>query len=113
MRKTLVVLESNAREVLGLEDVLTFKEYLTLYPKKGESNVNVINLCDSRDYLSQGYYCSLLAEARSHNVLPTVKTLNALRARGNIILVFQSQVFADIQIDSIWGKPQLCCLGKF
>jgi len=30
--------------------------------------------------LSKGYYCSLLAEARKHQVLPSVKTINALRS---------------------------------
>ncbi|MBP6725194.1 MAG: RimK-like ATPgrasp N-terminal domain-containing protein, partial [Halioglobus sp.] len=27
----------------------------------------IINLCRNFDYLSEGYYCSLLAEARGHN----------------------------------------------
>jgi glutathione synthase/RimK-type ligase-like ATP-grasp enzyme len=38
----------------------------------------VINLCRSYRYLGTGYYCSLLAEARSHNVLPSVNTLSEL-----------------------------------
>ncbi len=35
----------------------------------------VINLCRSYDYLSMGYYCSLLAEARGDRVTPSVETI--------------------------------------
>jgi glutathione synthase/RimK-type ligase-like ATP-grasp enzyme len=34
----------------------------------------VVNLADTQDYQSNGYYCSLLAEARGHRVVPTVRT---------------------------------------
>jgi glutathione synthase/RimK-type ligase-like ATP-grasp enzyme len=40
--------------------------------------MRIINLCSSYRYLSDGYYCSLLAEARGHHVIPSVKTLNDL-----------------------------------
>ncbi len=39
----------------------------------------IINLCDTSRYLSEGYYCSLLAEARKHQVLPSVSTINDLK----------------------------------
>lgn len=35
----------------------------------------VINLCRSYRYQSVGYYCSLLAEARGHRVMPSVSTV--------------------------------------
>ena len=35
----------------------------------------VINLCRNYDYLSLGYYCSLLAEARGDRVTPSVETI--------------------------------------
>jgi glutathione synthase/ribosomal protein S6 modification enzyme (glutaminyl transferase) len=38
----------------------------------------VINLADDYSYNSSGYYCSLLAQARGHRVLPCVETLNKL-----------------------------------
>src|SRR5690606_276596 len=44
--------------------------------------VRVINLCQSAKYLSRGYYCSLLAEARGHHVVPSVMTLNDLGRKG-------------------------------
>ncbi|MEE4298965.1 MAG: RimK family protein [Pseudomonadales bacterium] len=59
--------------------VIGFDRYLAEYPKRGEPRTRVINLCDTSRYLSSGYYCSLLAEARSHRVLPSVTTINDLR----------------------------------
>jgi glutathione synthase/RimK-type ligase-like ATP-grasp enzyme len=42
----------------------------------------VINLCRNYDYLSLGYYCSLLAEARGDRVTPTVETILDLQERN-------------------------------
>ncbi|SHF36629.1 Glutathione synthase/RimK-type ligase, ATP-grasp superfamily [Microbulbifer donghaiensis] len=58
------------------ERVITFADYLQLPAR--QQRVRVINLCADYDYRSEGYYCSLLAEARSHHVLPSVRTLNDL-----------------------------------
>jgi glutathione synthase/RimK-type ligase-like ATP-grasp enzyme len=63
------------------EDVMTFEQYISLASEKNE-RVRVINLCRSYKYLSKGYYCSLLAEARGHNVIPAVRTLNDLEKRS-------------------------------
>ncbi|TNF06342.1 MAG: carboxylate--amine ligase, partial [Gammaproteobacteria bacterium] len=50
---------------VGVDDrVITFEQYLEDHPKKDEKKLSLINLCDSEKYLSRGYYCSLLAEAR-------------------------------------------------
>ena len=62
-----------------LPGVINFNSYLKDYPKRNEPKTRIINLCDSQAYLSKGYYCSLLAAARSHKVVPSVKTLNTLR----------------------------------
>ncbi len=63
------------------EDVLTFDQYLQ-QPAISSRRVRVINLCQSAKYLSRGYYCSLLAEARGHSVVPSVMTLNDLSRKG-------------------------------
>ncbi|KAA1173803.1 RimK family protein [Marinobacter salinexigens] len=63
------------------DDVLTFDQYLQFSPSSA-GRVRVINLCQSARYLSQGYYCSLLAEARGHHVVPSVLTLNDLGRKG-------------------------------
>lgn len=41
----------------------------------------IINLCRSYGYLSVGYYCSLLAEARGDRVTPSVETIVELARR--------------------------------
>jgi len=35
----------------------------------------VVNLAPTYRYLSTGYYCSLLAEARAQRVIPSVRTI--------------------------------------
>ncbi|OEY67276.1 RimK family protein [Marinobacter sp. X15-166B] len=63
------------------EDVLTFDQYLT-FSTSPSTRVRVLNLCQSARYLSRGYYCSLLAEARGHHVVPSVMTLNDLSRKA-------------------------------
>lgn len=63
------------------EDVISFEEYLKIDSVRSRERTRVINLCRSRKYLSQGYYCSLLAEARGQAVIPSIETLNNLRSR--------------------------------
>lgn len=61
------------------DDVITADAYLRL-PTSKQDRVRVINLCNYSWRLgTKGYYCSLLAEARGHSVIPSPRTLNALR----------------------------------
>ncbi len=62
--------------VIHVDDYLTGEEYFRL------KNVQVINLCRSYKYLSIGYYCSLLAEARLHRSVPSVKTMLDLSSKS-------------------------------
>lgn len=78
MYKTLIVADDTA-ELPPLSNLIHFGDYLSDYPKLGEPRTRVINLCDTERYLSRGYYCSLLAESRQHQVLPSVSTINDLR----------------------------------
>lgn len=84
MFKTIVVVDEQHS---GLEEanltVITFDQYLADYPKLNEPKTRIINLCDTEQYLSRGYYCSLLAEARQHKVLPSVSTINDMRELEN------------------------------
>ena len=79
MHKTLIVVDDITGFAISDQTVLTFQDYLDDFPKRNEPKTRVINLCDTSRYLSQGYYCSLLAQARQHRVLPSVKTINDLR----------------------------------
>lgn len=62
--------------VVTANDYLSRPEYLKL---KG---VKIVNLCRSYRYLSIGYYCSLLAEARRHKIVPAVRTLTDLSSKA-------------------------------
>jgi glutathione synthase/RimK-type ligase-like ATP-grasp enzyme len=60
------------------DQVITFENYLASEQGDPDQRVRVINLCSNYAYLSDGYYCSLLAEARNHHVIPAVKVINDL-----------------------------------
>lgn len=62
--------------VIHADDYLTGREYHRL------RHVQVINLCRGFKYLSVGYYCSLLAEARRHRVVPSVKSILDLSSKA-------------------------------
>ncbi|WEW97077.1 RimK family protein [Pseudomonas nitroreducens] len=65
------------------EDMLTAREYLENSRHLGaEKRFQVINLCRHYKYLGHGYYCSLLAEARGHKVIPSVRTISELATKS-------------------------------
>ncbi|MCB1667339.1 MAG: RimK family protein [Porticoccaceae bacterium] len=110
MFKTLVVVDDNLPTLLeSLPGAISFEEYLRDYPKLNEPKTRIINLCDTTRYLSKGYYCSLLAEARGHSVLPSVKTINKLRGDDNLWSI-------DSRLSHLVPKDDtesvLICLGK-
>lgn len=65
---------------------ISFDTYLKEHPIKGQKKTRIINLCNTDQYLSKGYYCSLLAEARGHKVIPSVNTLNDLSSQELYLL---------------------------
>lgn len=62
--------------------VVTAHEYLSGAEYLKARDIRVINLCRSYRYLSTGYFCSLLAEPRSHKVIPSVKTITSLSSKS-------------------------------
>jgi glutathione synthase/RimK-type ligase-like ATP-grasp enzyme len=80
MARTLLVVDdlSDWNPYYPSEQVITFESYLATEQDQSQQRVRIINLCSSYKYLSDGYYCSLLAEARGHHVIPSVKVLNDL-----------------------------------
>ncbi len=67
--------------------VISSQDYLT-NPKYSKSkNIRIFNLCRDYSYQSKGYYVSLLAEARGHLPLPTIKNLVDLREPKLVRLV--------------------------
>jgi len=59
------------RSILSVSDYLKHKYF------DGASTL-VINLSNDFSYNSEGYYCSLLAQARGHKIIPGVETINKL-----------------------------------
>lgn len=82
-------------------DVMLAEDYL-LEPLAKE-RYRVINLCRQYNYLSTGYYCSLLAEARGHQILPSVKSISDLSRR---IWVDVVNVDAEKQLTEAAGEAK-------
>ncbi|WP_448211576.1 RimK family protein [Colwellia sp. MEBiC06753] len=115
MYQTLIVVDNTASD-LGdcFSSVISFETYLNEYPKHNESKTRIINLCNTQHYLSQGYYCSLLAEARKHNVLPSVKTINALRDESFDASSFlTNEIIAELDLTAIEQHTHYLFFGKF
>ena len=64
------------------QDVISFEEYIALPANRSKGRVRVINCCRNSRALGRGYYCSLLAEARDHHVIPKIQVLNDLRRKA-------------------------------
>lgn len=65
----------------GDQPVVPVRQYLT-GPWHDQPGLRVVNLCRDISYHSAGYYASLLAEARGHRVIPSVRTLQDLSRRA-------------------------------
>ena len=68
-------------EIEGLR-ILEADEYLTRWVRPQKRPMRIINLCRRYTYLSAGYYCSLLAEARNDLPMPTVADILDLSRRS-------------------------------
>src|SRR6478736_4544047 len=77
----LIVVEKPENWKFNLEDaeVISAEAYISDEIYQSEKGIKLINLCKSYQYQSEGYYVSLLAEARGHKVLPEVSTIQDLR----------------------------------
>lgn len=67
-------------EISGVK-VVPAREYITDPMYSEMRGVKVFNLCRSYRYQSNGYYVSLLAEARGHKPLPNVATILDLKSQ--------------------------------
>ncbi len=61
--------------------LITTRDYLARPQLFQGSRPKIINLSRSFAYQSRGYYCSLLAEARGHRVIPSVEAMIDLGSR--------------------------------
>ena len=97
MKKIIV---TNQPQLLGvaIDDVEVMKprDYLTNPDLLKQKNVRVFNLSDDYAYQAKGYYVSLLAEARGHKPIPTVKHLQDIKT-PKIVRVMSSDLDSTIQ----------------
>ena len=80
-----VVLVESANDISQAETphkVLKVADYITKPALFSGRRPYILNLCRSYGYQSEGYYASLLAEARGHRVSPSVQTMVELSAKG-------------------------------
>ncbi|MEJ2309765.1 MAG: RimK family protein [Gammaproteobacteria bacterium] len=81
--------------------VVTAAEYLTGPAWQQKKGLRIVNLCRSQKYLGEGYYCSLLAEARGHRVIPSVRTLRDLSRKSLYSLETED---IDRRVQKILGR---------
>lgn len=84
-RQTVIVVprEQDAKIIEAANDakrrpmIVTAQQFLALGYMLG-AGVKVLNLCPCEEYLSSGYYVSLIAEARGNRTLPSIETISGL-----------------------------------
>lgn len=74
--------------------VISSQDYLTNPEFSVMKKARIFNLCKDYNYQSKGYYVSLLAEARGHLAIPTVKNIVDLKTLKLVRIV--SDEFEDI-----------------
>ena len=86
MNTTVIVLENPSKWDFKIEGVEIVKgiDYLTDPAFLNRKRLKILNLCKSYSYQSTGYYVSLVAAARGHYPVPSVKSM--LDFRYNIII---------------------------
>jgi glutathione synthase/RimK-type ligase-like ATP-grasp enzyme len=78
-RPYLVVAERADHSLLAAAPLLAPEEYLEgRIPETVSQSLTIINLCRSYDYLSRGYYISLLADARRQRVVPNLQMVEEI-----------------------------------
>lgn len=80
-----VVLVESANDISQAETphkVLRVADYITKPALFAGRRPYILNLCRSYGYQTEGYYASLLAEARGHRISPSVQTMVELSAKG-------------------------------
>lgn len=100
-------------------NVITAKDYLAEPQRYRSKGIRIVNLCRGYQYLSEGYYCSLLAEARVHKIIPSVRTLTNLSRKSIYSLDFddleqQLQKLTSSHIAEVSGDEMelLICFGQ-
>jgi glutathione synthase/RimK-type ligase-like ATP-grasp enzyme len=89
--------------------VITTRDYLARPQLFQGSRPQIINLSRTFAYQSRGYYCSLLAEARGHRVMPSVETIMELGSRtlyAQALPDLEDQLAKALGADADNGVPE-------
>jgi glutathione synthase/RimK-type ligase-like ATP-grasp enzyme len=79
------------------------RAYLTDPQWLQRHGLRIVNLCGNTEYHSPGYYASLLAEARGHKVIPSVRTLQDLSRKA----IYGSDLEdLDKQVEKVLGRTR-------
>lgn len=113
MSRLLIVVDKleDWRAFYPSEDVISAQDYIQQF--QAQERLQVINLCKRYRYLSVGYYVSLLAEARGHRVIPSVKTLSDMNEKAIFSLLDED---FDKQLSAVLGSKdglQFTCKAYF
>ncbi|MFO1073751.1 MAG: RimK family protein [Geminicoccaceae bacterium] len=76
---------SDLPEGAGAHATMTTRDYIMQPRATRKGSPKILNLSRSYGYQTLGYYCSLLAEARGHKVLPAVTTVLELSRRSSYV----------------------------
>ncbi|KAB7624398.1 RimK family protein [Alkalilimnicola sp. S0819] len=110
MGRLLIVVDAlkDWRPYYPSENLISVDDYLFGGWRDAPAGTRVINLCRRYKYLSTGYYCSLLAEARRHRVLPSVRTINDLSRKSLYSLNLEGLGNEDLQkpLDKVCGPRE-------
>jgi glutathione synthase/RimK-type ligase-like ATP-grasp enzyme len=80
-----LILVDNERDLSNADTphkVMSTKDYVSRPQLFKDMKPKIINLSRSYAYQGLGYYCSLLAEARGHRIMPNVETMIELSRKG-------------------------------
>jgi glutathione synthase/RimK-type ligase-like ATP-grasp enzyme len=129
MANLLIVVEKDKdwRAYYPSEHVIPVQTYLAQGEDAGNApGDQVINLCRSTKYLSNGYYCSLLAEARGQRVIPSVRTISDLSRKsiyglgiGDLnrslgqLLAQREEVDRELTLKFYFGQAETPALERF
>jgi glutathione synthase/RimK-type ligase-like ATP-grasp enzyme len=121
----LIVVDKPKHWNLRLDDVevITPGQYITQEAYQSGKNLKILNLCRSYQYQSEGYYVSLLAEARGHKVLPEVSTIqdfrypsilrdDSLEFDALIQATFKHEPYDKVEFNVYFGQTQSEHLNK-
>ncbi|MCB5228243.1 RimK family protein [Alishewanella sp. 16-MA] len=108
------------------DGVMSLPDYLKWRPKQAQ-RVRVINLCRQAHYLGTGYYCSLLAEANNHHVMPSLRAFNKFnrheiselieelpgQLRNQLAKALTESTEEQLTFNIYFGETELKALRKF